>query len=70
MYGGQVVEMVAFFATLAWLGYFYVGKTTGRETRGWKWIILQPLVWAIIALVIFVLQQYILPRHHDRNRLY
>lgn len=64
MKGGQVVELIAFFVGMAWVIGFTIAKVTGRETRGWKWMILQPLVWFIIALGLVIIQQYIMPRRH------
>jgi len=65
MKGGQVVELLAFIGGMVWVIGFTVGKVNGRITKSW-WYILMPLAWLLIAILIIIVKNYILPRrdHH------
>lgn len=67
MKGGQVIELLAFFAGMAWVIGFTISKASGRTNKSWWAIILLPLEMLIIAVVLIVIQQYILPRHHHHR---
>lgn len=66
MHGGQVVELFAFLAGMGWVIGFTIAKVSGRTTKSW-WYILMPVVWALIALLLIIIQNYILPKRRHRH---